>query len=116
MKAQNEKRKSQRHNHEASIVYAYHNSDEFYNAKMCNFSNDGLCFESSAAIEPGADIYVMMEEFAPDTIGSEIYDGYLAEVRWCQRLAEVDPTLYHVGVKYYRTTIDQRIENAGEKL
>ena len=116
MIVQNEKRKSERHDHEASIVYAYHNSDEFYDAKMCNFSNSGLCFESSAAIEPGSDIYVKMEEFVPDTIGSEIYDGYLAEVRWCQRIPEVDPTVYQVGVKYYRTRIDQHINDSGEKI
>ena len=109
MKVQNEKRKSERHDHEASIVYAYHNSDEFYNAKMCNFSKGGLCFESSLAIEPGADIYVMMEEFTPDAISSEIYDGYLAEVRWCQRLPEADPGLYHVGIRYYRTMISPGI-------
>ena len=116
MIVQKEKRKSERHDHEVSIVYAYHNSDEFYNAKMCNFSNSGLCFESPAAIEPGADIYVMMDEFVPDAIGSEIYDGYLAEVRWCQRLSQVDPTIYHVGVKYYRTRIDQHINESGQKI
>ncbi|UCG08969.1 MAG: PilZ domain-containing protein [Desulfobacterales bacterium] len=110
MKVHHEKRKSERHDHGASIVYAFHNSDKFYNARMCNFSNGGLCFESSVAIEPGSDIYVMMEEFVPDTIGSEIYDGYLAEVRWCQELPEVDPALYHVGVKYYRTMIAQHLE------
>jgi hypothetical protein len=116
MIVQNEKRKSVRHDHEASIVFAYQNSDEFYNAKMCNFSNSGLCFESSAAIEPGSDIYVMMEEFLPDTIGSEIYDGYLAEVRWCQRLPQVDPAAYHVGVKYYRTRIDQHLADSSEEI
>ena len=116
MIVQKEKRKSERHDHEASIVYAYHNSDEFYDAKMCNYSNSGLCFESSAAIEPGSDIYVMMEDFLPDTIDSEIYDGYLAEVRWCQRLSQIDAIVYHIGVKYYRTRIDQHINDSDEQI
>lgn len=110
MKLHSEKRTAERYDHEAPIIYAYHNSDKFYNAKMCNFCKGGMCFEADAAIEPGSDIYVMMEEFAPDTIGAEIYEGYLAEVRWCQKLADVDPILYKIGVKYYRTLIDQHFE------
>lgn len=107
-----ERREYERYNHEVSIIYAYHNSDKFFNAKMYNFSKGGLCFQSSSAIDPGSDIYVMMEEFAPDTIGSEIYEGYLAEVRWCQKLPESEPTSYQVGIKYYRTMIDQHLEAA----
>ncbi len=102
-----EKRKSERYDHEAPIIYAYHNSDQFYPAKMCNFCKGGMCFEAHNAIQPGADIYVMMEEFDPDTVGAEIYEGHLAEVRWCRPLADLDPILYKIGIKYYRTVIEQ---------
>jgi hypothetical protein len=67
-----------------------------------------MCFEADTKIKPGSDIYVMMDEFAPDTIGAEIYEGYLAEVRWCKKLAGLDPILYRIGVKYYRTLIDEQ--------
>ncbi len=107
MKLDSEKRTSERYDHEASIIYAYHNSDKFFHAKMCNFCKGGMCFHADAAIKPGSDIYVMMEELAPDSIGAEIYDGYLAEVRWCQLLPDSVGTRYKIGVKYYRTVIDQ---------
>ena len=107
MNLPSDKRTAERYDHEAPIIYAYHNSDEFYHETMCNLRKGGMGFESDAAIKPGSDIYVMMEEFAPDTIGAEIYEGYLAEVRWCQELADIDPILYRIGVKYYRTLIDE---------
>jgi hypothetical protein len=112
MKTHSEKRSVIRYDHEAPIIYAYHNSDKFYKAKMCNFCKGGMCFESDTAVKLGSDIYVMMEEFAPDAIGAEIYEGYLAQVRWCQELAEFDPVLYRIGVKYYRTLIDEHIDTA----
>jgi len=110
MKVQDEKRESVRYDHIASIVYAYHNSDKFYDAKMCNFCHSGMCFETISAIEPGSDIYIMMEDFAPDAIEAEIYDGYLAEVRWCQPITETDSIRYKIGVKYYQTIIDKSLD------
>ena len=107
MGVHHEKRKTERYDHKVPIIYAYHNSDKFYPAQMCNFCKGGMCFEAGNAIQPGADIYVMMEEFAPDTVGAEIYEGHLAEVRWCQQLTDLDSIQYRIGVKYYRTVIEQ---------
>jgi hypothetical protein len=47
----------------------------------------------------------MMEDFAPDADGAEFYDGYLAEVRWCQKLMRDVVEEFRVGVKYYQTVI-----------
>ena len=93
------------------MVYAFHDSDLFYQARMCNYCKGGMCFQSDSPVKRGSDIYVMMEEFAPDAIGAEIYEGYLAQVRWCRILPGVDPTQYKIGVKYYRTVIDQFSDN-----
>jgi len=111
MNVQEEKRDSVRYAHDASIVYAYHNSDEFFNATMCNFCKDGMCFTSRLAIEPGSDIYIMMEDFSADSVGSEIYNGYLAEVRWCQQQSDVENFSYKIGVKYYQTLIGQHLDS-----
>ena len=107
MNVRSEKRTAERFTHQAPIVYAYHNSDQFLPATMCNFCIGGMCFLADQPVNTGSDIYVMMEEFAPDPIGAEIYEGYLAQVRWCRLLPDVDPTQYKIGVKYYRTVIDQ---------
>ena len=114
MNVPSEKRTSERFTHDAPIVYAYHNSDQFFPAIMCNFCKGGMCFQTDTPVHPGSDIYVMMEEFAPDAIGAEIYEGYLAQVRWCQVLPDVDPAQYQIGVKYYRTVIDQFSESKNQ--
>ena len=106
MNQKDERRVSERHDHHAAIIYAYHNTDKFFPAAMCNYSGDGMCFETPDAIIPGSEIYIMMENYAPDTIHAELYDGYFAEVLWCCRLTDADAPGYKVGVKYYKTVID----------
>jgi hypothetical protein len=64
-----------------------------------------MCFEACDAIEPGADIYIMMEDFSPDIIDDEFYDGYLAEVRWCRKISPENSGEFKIGVKYYKTII-----------
>ncbi len=100
-----EKREHERFTLDASMVYAYHDSDLFFQAQMCNYCKSGMCFLSSKAIEPGSDIYIMMENFVPDAVGAEFYDGYLAEVRWCQKMILDKAEKFKVGVKYYQTII-----------
>jgi hypothetical protein len=64
-----------------------------------------MCFQADKAIEPGADIYIMMENFLEDTIDADFYDGYLAEVRWCRKNSPEPTDPFLIGVKYYRTII-----------
>jgi hypothetical protein len=87
------------------IVYAFQDSDQFNPARLCNYGKGGMCFEASDAIEPGSDIYIMMENFLPDSIDAEFYDGYLAEVQWCRKHSLGTAEQFRVGVKYYQTTI-----------
>jgi len=100
-----ERRKHERFDLNASMEYAFHDSDQFYQARMCNYGKGGMCFLTGEALEPGADIYIMMESFSPDADGVEFYDGYLAEVRWCQKLLPENGNDFRVGVKYYQTII-----------
>ena len=100
-----DKREHERFDLNASMVYAFHDSDLFYQARMFNYGKGGMCFISDNALEPGSDIYIMMENFSPDAVGAEFYDGYLAEVRWCQKSIPEKATGFRVGVKYYQTII-----------
>ena len=100
-----ERRVFDRHDLDAPIIYAYHDTDQFMHAVMCNYSKDGMCFRTPDEILPGSDIYIMMENYSPDTIHDELYEGYFAEVRWCQQPSESAASEYTVGVKYYKTVI-----------
>ena len=96
---------SERHDQHVAIIYAYHDTDQFFSAIMCNYSIDGMCFKTANAVDPGSDIYIMMENYSPDTIHAELYEGYFAEVLWCCRLTDDEAPGYKVGVKYYKTVI-----------
>jgi hypothetical protein len=106
MQKEDERRVFERFDTAAPIVYAYHDTDQFFKAVMCNYSHEGMCFKTSKAVDPGSDVYIMMENYSPDTVHAELYEGYFAEVRWCQRLASHEVPGYQVGVKYYKTVID----------
>ena len=100
-----EKREYRRYELNSPVIYAYQDSDQFNNAQMCNYGEGGMCFEARNAIESGSKIYIMMENFSPDTIDAEFYDGYRAEVRWCQKTISENDSEFRIGVKYYKTII-----------
>jgi hypothetical protein len=106
MQKKSERRVFDRCDNNALIVYAYHDTDQFFQAVMCNYSNEGMCFKSSEAVDPGSDIYIMMENYAPDALHADLYDGYFAEVKWCQQLQPEEAAGYHIGVKYHKTAIE----------
>jgi len=100
-----ERRVFDRYTYDAPIVYAYHDTDHFFNAVICNYSNEGMCFNTSQAVAPGSDIYIMMENYSPDAFHAELYEGHFAEVRWCQQLQPHKVPRYQVGVRYHKTLI-----------
>ena len=106
MNTQKERRIFERHNLDVPIIYAYHDTDQFMPAVMCNYSKDGMCFKTPDEVSPGSDIYIMMENYSPDTMHAELYEGYFAEVKWCHQHAELKALEYRVGVKYYKTVLD----------
>jgi hypothetical protein len=101
-----ERRVFERYDNAAPIVYAYHDTDHFFQAVMCNYSNEGMCFKTSEAVDPGSDIYIMMENYSPDALHADLYEGYFAEVKWCQQLQPHEVAGYHIGVKYHKTVIE----------
>jgi len=100
-----EKREYERSDLDIPIVYAFQDSDQFYPARVCNYCKGGMCFETDDEVEPGSDIYIMMENFLPDSIDAEFYDGYLAEVLWCRKHSLATAEQFRIGVKYYQTNI-----------
>ena len=105
MQKKDERRVFERYDHDAPIVYAYHDTDRFFQALMCNYSIGGMCFQTSKAVDPGSDVYIMMENYSPDNVHADLYEGYFAEVRWCQQLPPPEVSGYQVGVRYYKTDI-----------
>lgn len=69
----------------------------YHEARMFNYSRDGMYFESNFAPLPGTEIYIGVED-SPYDSGPDIYR---AQVRWRKSLSDKDsPFHYGVGVKY----------------
>jgi len=100
-----EKREHVRYDLDTPIAYAFQNSDEFKPGRLCNYCKGGMCFEAGDALDPGSDIYIIMENFLPDSLDAEFCDSYLAEVRWCREPSPEPDEQFFVGVKYYQTVI-----------
>lgn len=100
MASGSDRRQFERFQHSAPIVFALLGSDRFVDAKLCDFCRRGMGFVTAGPVAPGDEIYIMTEHYAPDDIGAEIYDGYLAQVRWCEPQAATGGDRYRVGVQY----------------
>jgi len=100
MLTQAENRESERRKHEASLLYAFHDSDKYYSATMCDYGDDGMCFVAGYSLEPGAEIFIRVENFPDEAEGHNIREWYNAVVQWCEPLPDSDAFFYKVGVKY----------------
>ena len=97
---QSDKRKHQRIAHQTSVLYAFPGSDLLFSATMRNYSKNGMCFEAGYALNPGTEIFIMLEDYPADTEGHDLGNRYHARVRWCKSLQDYDAFFYNVGVKY----------------
>ena len=102
----NDKRIFDRHHQEARIICAYFNSNEYCRAKMLNYCEGGLYFESGFAFKLGASIYIRIEEFSQRTSESSLCHGCrtvtLAEVIRCEKILGTEVNKYGIGVRYYQ--------------
>jgi Tfp pilus assembly protein PilZ len=87
-----EKRAYKRYDYEAPIEYKHYDKNDYYAAKMYNYSMGGMYFESDYDIQLGANIYIKMNTYSADTPG---------KVTWCKEYSASDSSYYGVGVQYY---------------
>ena len=99
-----EKRTDKRHRCEASIAWGYFNQKKLFNAKMLNYSKDGMYFESDVFFKEGANIFFQLNECLFETSGPEHSEGLrtvsLAEVKWWKDIGGAGDNHFGVGVKY----------------
>ncbi len=99
-----EHRDNMRTKHKANILLETYPTGVYYQAKMFNFSRDGMYFESEYCPLPGTEIYIGIEN-SPYDIGADVYR---AQVRWRKQLTDKKSKYtYGVGVKYTQS-IDPR--------
>ncbi|WP_300675173.1 PilZ domain-containing protein [Desulfoluna sp.] len=90
MEKTDNKRHQERHDFDTPVVYTDAADDHYHDAMMCNFSDDGMCFESDTAMEPGTDLYVKTVNFC--SINQ-------CKVAWCHKIGSGDDEKYDIGLK-----------------
>jgi len=99
-----EKRMHGRYNCEALIKWSYFNQDRFFDAKIFNFSRNGIYFETPYTIRPKATIFIRLETlFTKNMRLTEqecLRTVSIGEVRWCHELSKDDLSYYGAGVRH----------------
>ncbi len=100
-----EKRTDKRHRCEASIAWGCFNKEKMFNARMLNYSKDGMYFESDSFYKEGTNIFFKMKDCLFDAPDPECRDGLrtvsLGVVKWWKALGGEDTSPFGIGVKYY---------------
>ena len=99
-----EKREYERYNCEAPIKWSYFNQNRFFDAKILNFSKNGLYFETSYEIGPKATIFIRLETLFTKNMSLTEHECLrtvsISEVRWCHEISNDDISYYAVGVRH----------------
>lgn len=106
-----EKRTDRRHDCDVQIKWTQFNQptfnfgqDIFYPARVLNFSQSGLYFESEYPLKQGTTILFRLETSGCGVLDSEGYECLrtisLAEVKWCQYFLENGESYFGIGARY----------------
>jgi Tfp pilus assembly protein PilZ len=88
----------------------------FHKVTMLNYSKNGMYFESDSILEPGAEIYLGIENSSRVSFADE-YEGKRAEIIWRKKLKKSFYN-YGYGVKFISAdnTKEQKCGNQREKI
>ena len=89
---------------EANIEWSYFNQDVYFDARLIDFSKNGVQFETDRELKPGVSIFLNMKRISSGMIETQDHQRprsvSLGEVQWCIDLSEKDRSCYGVGVRF----------------
>jgi hypothetical protein len=113
MNSNPEKRDNTRFDYQAPIVLEDAKFGMLQGARMFNYSDFGLYFETDHFLAPGTDIYIGIPD-SPYTPDPDVYERYHAEIKWRKPLKE-SSFYYGYGVRFLgRDPLDRPIERGIE--
>lgn len=106
-----EKRMDKRHDCDAKIRWTYFNrttfnygQENFYHARVLNFSKSGLYFETPYPLKPGTILLFRSEAFNRNVSDSEDHSCVrsisLVEIKWCQEFLRNGQFYFGIGARY----------------
>lgn len=109
-----EDRDNTRFDHISSLRVKDLRSGEVYEAKMLNYSNRGIYFESNDLIQKGAKIYIYMKN-SPYSKSSGTLEYYSGEIMW-RRYLKRSFFDYGYGTRLVAGSNDQDFNSNGSKI
>lgn len=102
--ADKEKRMHERHHCEAITKWSYFNKEKFFEAKIFNFSRNGIYFETPHELKPGAIVFVRLETLLSKNMSLDDHECLrtitLGEVKWCKELSADGANYFGVGIRH----------------
>jgi len=102
--ADKEKRMHERYNCEAITKWSYFNKETFFEAKIYNFSRNGIYFETAHEVKPGTIVFVRLEALLSKNMRLDDHECLrtvtLGEVKWCNELPADGVSYFGVGVRH----------------
>ena len=97
-----DKRAYKRVDHTANLsLKTTDTENQMIQAKMVNYSRQGMCFRTGEKLKIGQEIYIIIDEFDPESDGPEQNDSYTGYIRWSEELGTSMPGgQYGYGVQY----------------
>ena len=80
-----ENRKNTRFNHTSSLQVKDSQSGKIHNAKMFNYSREGVYFESDSVLNPGMQVYIGIQN-SPYASLPDVLEYHRAEIMWRRKL------------------------------
>lgn len=103
---QKEKRMDKRYCSEALISWSYFNENSSFDAKIFNFSRNGVYFETHDMIRPNGTVFIRLEALLTENMKLSEHECLrtvsIGEVKWCHEIIKDNSTYYGVGVRYCR--------------
>ena len=99
-----EKRKSNRSNHISFLQVKDLQSGKIHNAKMLNYSKEGVYFESDSVLNPGMRVYIAIEN-SPYASLPDVLEYYRAEIIWRRKL---NRSFYRFGYGVKLASLDSK--------
>ncbi len=102
----NEQRNARRYRESALISFSFFNRDHFHSARIVNYGDQGMCFQSDVSLTPGAVVCIRLKSTPRHDTGESHGQGLrsltLAEAKWCQEVGDETHHHFRIGVQYFQ--------------
>jgi len=108
-----EKRNKARVDYQCLVTIEDFQVGKIYRAKMLNYSENGLYFETDRLLKPGESVFIGIEESSLASL-ADTYKCYRAKIIWRKKLT-TSSFYYGYGVKYTVDYNSRQMQINGEK-